>query len=91
VEGIDVGGGVTVDRGDAMKRFQYEITRHPSSEFKQLVYFCTDQGECSLEQVPYNQTDVLKGLLNDRGEQGWELIQLFFGKDGIVAFWKKDI
>jgi len=42
-------------------------------------------------QVPYNQTDVLKGLLNDRGEQGWELIQLFFGKDGIVALWKKDI
>jgi hypothetical protein len=74
-----------------MKKFQYEITKHPSSEFNQLVYFCTDQGECSLEQVPSSQTEILKGLLNNRGEQGWELIQLFFGKDGIVALWKKAI
>jgi hypothetical protein len=74
-----------------MNRFRYEITRHPSSEFKQLVYFCTDQGECSLEQIPSDQTNVLKGLLNESGEQGWELVQLFFGKDGIVAFWKKAI
>jgi hypothetical protein len=84
-------GGVTIEKGDAMKRFQYEISRHPSSEFKQLVYFCTDQGECGLEQVPSNQTDALKGLLNERGKQGWELVKLFFGKDGIVAFWKKAI
>jgi hypothetical protein len=74
-----------------MKKFQYEITRHPSSKFNQLVYFCTDQGECNLEQVPSTHIDVLKELLNDRGEQGWELVQLFFGKDGIVAIWKKPI
>jgi hypothetical protein len=74
-----------------MKRFQYEITRHTSSEFNQLVYFCTDQGECNLEQVPSNQTEVLENLLNNRGEHGWELVQLFFGKDGIIALWKKDI
>jgi len=74
-----------------MKRFKYEITMHPSSEFRQLVYFCSDQGECGLEQVPSNQIDMLKGLLNDRGEQGWELVQLFFVKDGIIAFWKKPI
>jgi len=74
-----------------MNRFKYEITRHPASEFKQLAYFCTDQGECSLEQIPSDQTNVLKGLLNERGEQGWELVQLFFGNDGIVAFWKKAI
>jgi hypothetical protein len=74
-----------------MNRFRYEITRHPSSEFKQLVYFCTDQGECSLEQIPSDQINILKGLLNESGEQGWELVQLFFGKDGIVAFWKKAI
>jgi hypothetical protein len=74
-----------------MNRFKYEITRRPASEFKQLAYFCTDQGECSLEQIPSDQTNALKGLLDERGEQGWELVQLFFGNDGIVAFWKKVI
>ena len=74
-----------------MKKFQYEITRHPASEFRQLVYFCSDQGECSLEQIPSSQADILKGLLNKMGDQGWELVQLFFGNDGVVAFWKKTI
>jgi hypothetical protein len=32
-----------------------------------------------------------ESLLNERDEQGWELIQLLFGNDGIVAFWKKEI
>jgi len=35
--------------------------------------------------------DVLGGILNERGAQGWELIQLFLGGDGVVAFWKRAI
>jgi hypothetical protein len=74
-----------------MQRFQYEITKHPADEFIHLVYFCTDEGECDFDQLPSNQTEVLKKILNERGTQGWELIQVFFGKDGVVAFWKRAI
>lgn len=74
-----------------MNRFKYEITRYPSSDFKQLVYFCTDHGECDLAQVPSDQTDILENLLNERGDQGWELVQLSLGRDGILVFWKKII
>jgi hypothetical protein len=28
-------------------------------------------------------------MMNQRGAEGWELIQVFFGKDGVVIFWKK--
>jgi len=31
----------------------------------------------------------MKGILNGRGSEGWELIQIFFGEDGVVAFWKR--
>jgi hypothetical protein len=34
---------------------------------------------------------VLVKLLNQRGDEGWELIEMFFGKDGIVVFWKRAI
>ena len=74
-----------------MQRFQYEITKHPADEFIHLVYFCTDEGECDFDQLPSNQTEVLKKILNERGTQGWELVQVFFGKDGVVAFWKRAI
>ena len=74
-----------------MIKFEYEITKHPSEEFEQLVYFCTDQGECILDQVPIDQTNRLSDILNERGSKGWEMVQLFFGTDGILAFWKKAI
>ncbi len=74
-----------------MKRYQYEITRHPGDEFAHLVYFCTDQGECKLSQIPADQTDRLKHVLNSMGEEGWQLVQLFFGQEGVVAFWRREI
>jgi hypothetical protein len=74
-----------------MIRFEYEITKHPAEEFTQLVYFCTDGGDCSLNDLPHNEVATLMEILNKRGDEGWELIEVFFGKDGIVAFWKRTI
>ena len=74
-----------------MKQFEYEITQHPADSFRQVVYFCTETGECTLDQVPRGQTKVLTEILNDGGKQGWELVQVSFGKDGAMAFWKRRI
>ena len=74
-----------------MKRFEYEITRHPADRFSQVVYFCTETGECALDEVPHDQTKVLAEILNERGKQGWELVQTSFGKDGVMTFWKREV
>ena len=75
--------------GDIMIKFEYEVTKHAADEFNHLVYFCTETGECDYAQLPADQMEVLKDILNEKGSQGWELIQLIFGKDGVVAFWKR--
>jgi hypothetical protein len=72
-----------------MAQYIYEITKHPANEFSHLTYFCTESGECSLEDVTDDQTAVLRDILNYKGSEGWEVVQLFFGKDGVVAIWKK--
>jgi hypothetical protein len=74
-----------------MKRFEYEITQHSADAFDRVVYFCSESGECSLEEVSKDQTRVLTDILNTRGEQGWELVQVSFGKDGIMAYWKRKV
>lgn len=74
-----------------MMRYQYEITTYTSDEFSSLVYFCTDNGNCSLDHVSPGQIDILKGILNDRGVEGWELLQLIFRNEGVIAFWKRQI
>jgi hypothetical protein len=70
-------------------RFEYEITKHSFEEFKEFAFFCTDQGSCSLDQVPVDQFRILKDLMNHQGKNGWELVQILFGDGGVVAFWKK--
>lgn len=72
-----------------MKGFEYEVTKHPAETFNRLAYFCSENGECTYDQLPDDQLNILMGLLNERGSLGWELVQVFFGKDGVVAFWKK--
>lgn len=74
-----------------MNQFEYQVTKHPAGEFQKLIYFCTEEGECNYDSLPSNQMAVLEGMLNERGSQGWELVQLFFGKDGIVALWKREV
>ena len=77
--------------GEKMITYEYEITKYPSDRFKQIVYFCTDQGECSFDQLPHDEMNILGEILNEKGAQGWELIQLVFGNEGILAFWKKAV
>lgn len=72
-----------------MARFEYEITKHAADEFQQLVYFCTDQGECSVRELPHDQLKMLTDVMNQRGAVGWEVIQVFFGKDGVLILWKR--
>ncbi len=72
-----------------MKGFEYEITKHPAEAFKQIIYFCTETGQCSLDEVPSDQTVILSKILNEKGKHGWELVQISFGKEGLMAFWKR--
>ena len=72
-----------------VERFEYEITKHSSEEFKEFAFFCTDQGSCSLDQVPSDQFRALSDLMNRRGKDGWELVQCLFGDGGVVVFWKR--
>lgn len=74
-----------------MARFQYDITSHPAEDFQELVYFCSDHAACTLERVPVRQMAQLKIILDRRGLDGWELVQIAVGKDGLIAFWKKEV
>ncbi|NVM57224.1 MAG: hypothetical protein HWN51_03795 [Desulfobacterales bacterium] len=74
-----------------MKRFEYQVTQHPADRFNQVVYFCSAVGECSVNEVPGDQTKILGEILNEQGKQGWDLIKISFGKDGVMAFWKRKV
>jgi hypothetical protein len=72
-----------------MERFEYEISTHAGNAFTKVTYFCSEDGECSLQEVPEEASQILVDLMNERGSEGWELVQFVFGKAGIIAFWKR--
>ncbi len=74
-----------------MMRFEYEITSYPADAFREIVYFCSKDGSCNLESISSNQIERIQSLLNEHGGEGWELVHIAFGKDGILAFWKRMI
>jgi len=74
-----------------MKCFEYDITKHSADTFDKVVYFCSETGECGLDEVSRDQTRILADILNQKGQEGWELVQVAFGQDGVMAFWKRKI
>jgi hypothetical protein len=73
-----------------MKQFEYDITQHSADTFDEVVFFCSKGSECALSDVPRNQVEILENILNMRGIEGWELVQIVPGSDGILAFWKRE-
>ncbi len=72
-----------------MKAFRYKVTIYPLEKFSHLQFFCSESGECSLEEVFSGAMEKFEELLNELGEKGWELVQVISKPSGIVAIWKK--
>lgn len=79
------------EKGCRMKRFEYKVTKHPADTFEKIIYFCSELGRCGIDEVSNDQTRILTDLLNKQGNEGWELVQISFGKDGVMAYWKRRI
>ncbi|MBP1748825.1 MAG: hypothetical protein H6Q52_1364 [Deltaproteobacteria bacterium] len=82
-------------------RFEYTIKIYSLDQLRvagidieeenNIVYACRSDGECEIHEVGIEQLDNLSGILNAMGNEGWELIELFFHQSGIITFWKRAI
>ena len=74
-----------------MERFEYKITKHSADTFDKIIYFCSESGQCGINEVSKDQTRILTDILDTQGSKGWSLVQIFFGKDGVMIYWKRII
>ena len=72
-----------------MTRFEYKITAQSARDFHEVIYFCSPEGQCDVERIPVGQIEKIQAILNEQGLDGWELVHLALGKDGILVFWKR--
>ena len=62
-----------------MRQYEYEITKHANEDFTHLVYVCNAEGECSIDQVPENQINMLTDMLTEGAPRDGRLYKLFLG------------
>ena len=84
-----------------MKRWRYRVTMHtaddilarlaePPEEIPPTI-FCDDQGACYFDAGPNPLTQAIETLLNQGGEESWELVQIFFRPQQMICFWKQPV
>lgn len=74
-----------------MERFEYKITKHSADTFDKIIYFCSEFGQCGIDEISKDQTRILTDILNTQGDEGWALVQISFAKDGVMIYWKRRI
>ena len=82
-----------------MKKWEYDISFHPidelnisESEFpSDHSIACDTEGHCFFSDVIKPNMDVFKELLNSKGAEGWELVQIGYHKGSLACFWKREI
>jgi hypothetical protein len=67
------------------------LTTEVSPEAHGTVYACGEEGECAIRDVREEQIQNLQVFLNDKGREGWELVQILFNRKGAVTFWKRPV
>ncbi len=82
-----------------MDRWRYRITVHSSADVLDLLpepvdripptIFCDDEGACYFDAGPNLFTQSIERLLNQIGEEGWELVQIAFRPEQMICFWKQ--
>jgi hypothetical protein len=73
-----------------MREFEYDISIHHLQEANKVRIFCSEEGNCSVEDMVGSDSLAVISALNERGRSGWELVEIVFGGDGFVCFWKRE-
>lgn len=59
------------------------------SDASSRILYCDSEGGCYFDEAPDPIEDTIKGILNERGQDGWELTQVIFREKEMLCFWRR--
>jgi hypothetical protein len=84
-----------------MERWQYRITVYTAADIQAQLsqpvehvppqIFCDDEGACYFDPGRDPLVEAMEHLLDDAGEEGWELVQVVFRPEQMICFWKRSL
>jgi len=86
-------------KGVDMPGWRHRVTVHEANDILEYLtkavedvppaIYCDDEGTCYFDEGPNPFTQAIERVLNEIGEQGWELVQLKFRPGQMICFWKQ--
>jgi hypothetical protein len=62
----------------------------PSIEMAPPMVYCDSEGECFFDEAPNPYLGAIVELLDDRGRQGWVLVQVVPRERDLICFWRRE-
>jgi UDP:flavonoid glycosyltransferase YjiC (YdhE family) len=82
-----------------MDTWRHRITIHTAADVLGLLpepvdevppsMFCDDEGVCYFSAGSNPLTQAIERLLDQVGDEGWELVQVLFRPGQMIGFWKQ--
>ncbi|MDH4208914.1 MAG: DUF4177 domain-containing protein [Anaerolineae bacterium] len=88
-----------------MDRWEYQITTHSAGEVLRVreelghppvednppVVYCDTEGVCFFDEAPNPYVESMVHILNEKGAEGWELVQVTFRQADFICLWKREL
>jgi hypothetical protein len=82
-----------------MDNWHYKVTVHEPEDILENLsqaveevpptIYCDDEGACYFDRGPNPFTQAIELVLNEVGDEGWELVQIMFRPNQMIGFWKQ--
>jgi len=88
-----------------VERWEYEITTHTAGEVLKVreelghppdpqgpdVVYCDTEGVCFFDEAPNPYVEAIVHILNEKGKEGWELVQIAFRQNDFICIWRREL
>jgi hypothetical protein len=88
-----------------MPRWEYDITTHsadevlkvreelghPSDPLGPRIVYCDTEGQCFFDEAPNPYVEAIVHILNEKGEESWELVQIAFRESDFISIWRRGL
>ncbi len=88
-----------------MGGWKYDITTHTAAEVLRIreelghppdpqgpdIIYCDTEGVCFFDEAPNPYVDAIVHILNEKGREGWQLVQMVFRQADFIAVWRREL
>jgi hypothetical protein len=88
-----------------MDRWEYQITTHSAGEVLRVreqlghppeeggpsVVYCDTEAVCFFDEAPNPYVDSIVYILNEKGKEGWDLVQTLFRQADFICIWRREL